>query len=112
MFIILFVYIILGMFFDIYAILILTIPIIFPTMTAVGFHPIWYGVIMVRIIEIGMVTPPFGINLFGLAGVVDVPVGTLYRGIIPFFIADLCHVALLIAVPALSTFLPELMIST
>ncbi len=110
--IILVVYIILGMFFDIHSILILTIPIIFPTMTSLGFHPIWYGVLMVRIIEIGMVTPPFGINLFGLAGVVDVPVGTLYRGIIPFVIADLCHVALLIAVPALSTFLPDIMIGT
>ena len=102
-------YIILGMFFDIYAILILTIPVLFPTIEAMGFHPIWYGVIMVRIIEIGLITPPFGINLFGLAGTVDVPVGTMYRGIIPFFIADICHVALLVAVPALSTFLPSLM---
>ena len=88
----------------------LILPIIFPTMVAIGFNPIWYSVIMVRIIEIGLVTPPFGINLFGLAGVVDVPVGTLYRGIIPFVIADICHVALLIAVPSLSTFLPDIMI--
>lgn len=109
LFAILFAYIILGMFFDIYAILILTIPIIFPTIEAMGFHPIWYGVIMVRVIEIGLITPPFGINLFGLAGTVDVPVGTMYRGIIPFFIADILHVALLIAVPALSTWLPSLM---
>jgi len=108
--IILFIYIILGMVFDIHAILILTIPILFPTVVALGFHPIWYGVLMVRIIEIGMVTPPFGINLFGLAGVIDVDVGTLYRGIIPFVIADICHVALLIAIPALSTFLPSIMI--
>jgi C4-dicarboxylate transporter DctM subunit len=107
--IILFGYIILGMFFDIYAILILTIPILFPTIMSLGFHPIWYGVIMVRIIEIGLITPPFGINLFGIAGTVDVPVGTVYRGIVPFFIADICHVALLIAVPALSTFLPSMM---
>lgn len=107
--IILFGYIILGMFFDIYAILILTIPILFPTIVSLGFHPIWYGVIMVRIIEIGLITPPFGINLFGIAGTVDVPVGTVYRGIVPFFIADICHVALLIAVPALSTFLPSMM---
>jgi len=107
--IILFSYIILGMFFDIYAILILTIPIIFPTIVALGFNPIWYGVIMVRIIEIGLITPPFGINLFGLAGTVDIPVGTMYRGIIPFFIADILHVALLIAFPILSTFIPSLM---
>jgi C4-dicarboxylate transporter DctM subunit len=109
LFIILIAYIILGMFFDIYAILILTIPILFPTIVALGFNPIWYGVIMVRVIEIGLITPPFGINLFGLAGIVDVPAGTMYRGIIPFVISDICHVALLIAIPSLSTFLPGLM---
>jgi TRAP-type C4-dicarboxylate transport system permease large subunit len=62
-------------------------------------------------IEIGLITPPFGINLFGLAGTVDVPVGTMYRGIVPFVIADICEVALLIAVPLLSTLLPSLMFS-
>jgi C4-dicarboxylate transporter DctM subunit len=107
--IILFAYVLLGMFFDIYAILILTIPILFPTIIALGFHPIWYGVIMVRVIEIGLITPPFGINLFGLAGIVDVPATTMYRGIVPFVISDFCHVGLLIAVPALSTLLPSLM---
>jgi C4-dicarboxylate transporter DctM subunit len=109
--IIIFLYIILGMVFDIYAILILTLPIIFPTMTALGFNPIWYAVIMVRVIEVGLVSPPFGINLFGLAGVVDVPMGTLYRSVIPFIISDILNIALLIAVPSLSTFLPELMLS-
>lgn len=109
--IIIVMYIFLGMIFDIYAIMIVTIPIIFPTMIAFGFSPIWYSVIMVRMIEIGLVTPPFGMNLFGLAGVVDVPIGTLYRGVIPFVISDLCHVALLVTVPSLSTFLPEMMIS-
>lgn len=99
------------MIFDIYAILVITLPIIFPTMVALGFNPIWYSVIMVRIIEIGLVTPPFGINLFGLAGVVDAPIGTLYRGVVPFVIADIFHVALLVAVPSLSTFLPEMMLS-
>jgi TRAP-type C4-dicarboxylate transport system permease large subunit len=66
---------------------------------------------VVRMIEIGLITPPFGINLFGLAGTVDVPVGTMYRGIVPFVIADICEVALLIAVPLLSTLLPSLMFS-
>jgi len=109
LFIILIFYVILGMFFDIYAILILTIPIIFPTIEALGFDPIWYGVIMVRVVEIGLITPPFGINLFGLIGTVDTPVGTLYRGVIPFFIADILHVIMLIAFPALCTFLPSQM---
>jgi C4-dicarboxylate transporter DctM subunit len=102
-------YIICGMFFDVIAVLILTIPILYPLMEAMGFDLIWYSVVMVRIIEIGMVTPPFGINLFILTGVINEPLGILYRGVIPFVISDFCHVALLIAVPSLSTLLPKLM---
>jgi tripartite ATP-independent transporter DctM subunit len=103
---ILMVYIILGCFFDVIAILILTIPILYPAIAAMGFDMIWYSVIMVRIIEIGEITPPFGINLFGLRGVIDAPLGTIYRGVLPFVIADLLDVALLCAVPAIATFLP------
>lgn len=102
-------YIVCGMFFDIFAVLILTIPILYPAVEAMGMDLIWYSVIMVRVIEIVMITPPFGVNLFGLAGSVDVPMGELYRGIIPFFIADCLHVALLVAFPILSTFLPSVM---
>jgi C4-dicarboxylate transporter DctM subunit len=109
--IILLLYILLGLIFDVYAIMILTIPIIFPTMTAFGFNPIWYSVVMVRVIEIGLCSPPFGMNLFGLVGVVNVPIGTLYRGVIPFLLADVFNIALLVAFPALSTFLPEIMLS-
>jgi C4-dicarboxylate transporter DctM subunit len=102
-------YIICGMFFDVIAVLVLTIPIIYPLVESLGFDLIWYSVIMVRIIEIGQITPPFGINLFILTGVINEPLSVLYRGIIPFVIADLCHVAMLVAVPSLSTFLPSLM---
>jgi TRAP-type C4-dicarboxylate transport system permease large subunit len=102
-------YIICGMFFDVIAILILTIPIMYPLMDALGFNLIWYSVIMVRMIEIGMVTPPFGINLFIMTGVINEPMSLLYRGVIPFVLSDFCHVALLVAVPALSTFLPTMM---
>ena len=104
-------FIIFGMFFDMYAMVIITTPILFPIVMNLGFDPVWWGVIMVRMIEIGMVTPPFGINLFGLAGAADAPLGDLYRGVIPFVLADMAHVALLVAVPQLSTFLPSLMIS-
>jgi C4-dicarboxylate transporter DctM subunit len=103
------VYIILGMIFDVFAVLVLTIPIIFPTVVALGFNPIWYAVIMVRVIEVGMITPPFGINLFGLAGTVQVPIENIYKGVIPFLVADFLHIALLIAVPSLVTFLPDIM---
>ena len=110
--IILLIYIILGLVFDVYAIMILTIPIIFPTMTAFGFNPIWYSVLMVRVIEIGLCSPPFGMNLFGLIGVVNVPIGTLYRGVMPFLLADIFNVGILVAFPSLATFLPEVMLAS
>ncbi len=95
-----------GMFFDMYAVVILTTPILFPIMMDMGFDPVWWGVIMVRMIEIGMITPPFGINLFGLSASADVPVGIMYRGVVPFIIADCFVVAALVAFPILSTFIP------
>ncbi|UCD29021.1 MAG: TRAP transporter large permease [Planctomycetota bacterium] len=101
-------YIILGCFLDIFAAIILTCPIIFPTILALEFDPIWFGVIMVRLMEIGLVTPPFGMNVFVMASVTDVPIGTIFRGVIPFVITDLVHIALLIFVPAISLFLPSI----
>ena len=106
---IIFMYIVLGCFLDIFAAIILTVPIIFPAIVALEFNVIWFGVILVRIMEIGLITPPFGMNIFILASVTDVPIGTMFRGIIPFVIADFAHVALLVAVPSLSLFLPESM---
>jgi C4-dicarboxylate transporter DctM subunit len=103
------VYIILGMFLDIFSSILLTIPILYPVVIAMGFDPIWFGVIMVRIMEIGLITPPIGMNVFVMASVTDIPLGTIFRGIVPFVIADFLHVALLVAVPQLSLFLPNTM---
>ncbi len=108
-FLIIIFYLIMGMFFDIYAILILTVPIFYPAMEALHINLIWYSVIMVRMVEVGFISPPFGINLFGLAGIIKLPLGTLYRGIIPFVISDLVNIALLCFIPVISTFLPNLM---
>ena len=99
-------YILLGCFLDVYSALILTVPIIFPVIVALGFNPLWFGVIMVRVMEIGLITPPFGMNVFILSSVTGVPIGTIFRGVIPFVITDFCHVALLVAIPALSLFIP------
>lgn len=99
------VYIVLGCFLDVLIVIILTVPIIYPTIVGLGYDPIWWGVIMVRVMEIGMITPPFGINLFVLTKAVDLPIGTAYRGVAPFVIADFFHVALLIAFPQISLFL-------
>ena len=108
--IILLIYIVLGMFFDIMAVLVLTVPILFPIITSLHFDGVWYGVLMCRVVEMGFISPPFGINLFGLVGVIDVPLGKMFRGIIPFLVADCCHLALLVGIPAVSLFLPNLMI--
>ena len=107
--IILISFIFLGMFFDMWAVIILTVPILFPIMIQMGYDPLWFGVIMCRMLEIGMITPPFGINLFGLAASAEVPVGTMYRGIIPFVVADIIVVAILVAFPVLSTFIPNIL---
>ena len=106
---IVFLYIILGMFLEIFSSIILTVPILYPTIVALGFDPIWFGVLMVRVMEIGLITPPIGMNVFMLAGVTDTPLGTIFRGIVPFLIADFIHVAVLIAFPQISLWLPNTM---
>jgi tripartite ATP-independent transporter DctM subunit len=102
-------YIILGMFLEIFSSIVLTVPILYPTVIALGFDPIWFGVLMVRVMEIGLITPPIGMNVFMLSGVSGTPLITIFRGIVPFLIADFFHVALLIAVPQLSLWLPNTM---
>jgi tripartite ATP-independent transporter DctM subunit len=107
--VIVFLYIILGMFLEIFSCIVLTVPILYPTIQALGFDPIWFGVIMVRVMEIGLITPPIGMNVFMLSGVTNMPLVTIFRGIIPFFIADILHVTLLIAFPQISLWLPQTM---
>jgi len=104
------VYLFLGCFMLPMPLVIVTIPIIFPLVLSLGFDPIWFGIIVVRICEIGQITPPVGLNIFVIRGVAkDVPIGTIYRGVIPFVITDLFHLAMLVAFPQLSLFLPNLM---
>lgn len=103
---ILFVYIVLGCMMVPMAMLILTIPIVFPLILEQGFDPIWFGIITVRIFEIAQITPPVGINVFVIKGVAkDVAMSTIYKGIIPFFIADLIHLIILIMFPQIALFL-------
>ncbi len=104
------VYLFLGCFMLPMPLVIVTIPIIFPLVLSLGFDPIWFGIIVVRICEIGQITPPVGLNIFVIRGVAkDVPIGTIYRGVIPFVITDLFHLAMLVAFPQISLFLPNLM---
>jgi len=107
---ILLVYLFLGCIMDSLAMILLTVPIFFPLITALGFDPIWFGIIIVRVTEIGLITPPVGLNVFVIKGIAkDVPMYTIFRGIIPFLLADILHVGLLIAVPQIALVLPSLM---
>ena len=101
-------YLALGCVMDCFAIMILTTPILFPVVKSLGFDPIWYGVIMVVVLEMGLITPPVGMNVFVIGGVApDIPMATIFRGIWPFFIACCVTLALLTLFPALATFIPS-----
>lgn len=104
------VYFILGMFMDPMAMIILTIPIFLPIISKLGISFIWYGVICVRMMEVGMITPPVGLNLFTIHAVnPDVPSLQIIKGAIPFVIMDIICIALLIIFPQISLWLPSTM---
>ena len=103
-------YLVLGMFLDGIGMLLLTVPIVLPAVTALGFNPIFFGVLVVRMIEIGLITPPVGLNAFVLKGVApDVPIANIFRGCGWFVVVDIINVAILIMFPAIILFIPETM---
>ena len=109
MIIILIVYLLLGTFIDEVSMVLLTIPVFFPLIVELGFDPIWFGVIIVMVVELGMISPPVGMTLYVIKGIApDIPIGTIFLGVIPFLIVDLILVALLIAFPVIATFLPSI----
>lgn len=106
-------YIILGCFMDIVSALFLTIPIIFPAILDLGYDPIWFGVLVVHLVEMAMITPPFGLNLFVIKGSIDgVTIGEIIRGITPFIVADVVTLAIYIAFPQVALFLPNQMLGS
>lgn len=101
-------YLILGCFMDSMSMIMLTIPFVFPLISALGFDPIWFGVLVVTVAELGLITPPVGMNLFVVQGVVPgLRSATVMRGILPFIFADVVRLALLIMVPTLALYLPS-----
>jgi tripartite ATP-independent transporter DctM subunit len=100
-------YLVLGLFLDLISILILTIPVVLPVVVALGFDPIWFGVIVILLSEIGIVTPPVGMNVFVVAKVADIPVRDLFAGVIPYIAMLLGLIALLIAFPEIVLWLPS-----
>ncbi|MFH1081733.1 MAG: TRAP transporter large permease [Pseudomonadota bacterium] len=107
---ILLVYLVLGCLMDSLAMIMLTIPIFFPVVTALGYDPIWFGVIIVLVTEMGVITPPVGINVYVVAGVArDVPLQVIFKGTSYMLIALLATAILLVLFPQIATFLPSLM---
>ena len=105
------IYILLGMFLDSMGIMLLTIPIMVPILHALDMDLIWFGVIMIKYLEIGLITPPVGLNCFIIKGVVGnaISLTTIFRGVLWFLLADLVPLALLILFPQISLFIPGLM---
>ncbi len=101
-------YLILGCLMDAMAMIILTVPIIFPVITELGFDPIWFGVIIVMTVELGLIHPPVGMNVFVIKTVVkDVSFSTIFLGVLPFVATDLIRLAILIAFPIIALWLPS-----
>ena len=109
-FIILLIYVILGCVFESLSMILLTVPIFAPVVANLGFDLIWFGILVVVVTEISLITPPIGLNVFVLKGVLkDVPVTTIFRGVTPFWVADIFRLILLAGVPSIALFLPSMM---
>lgn len=102
-------YVVLGCFMDQIAILLITLPLTYPLVTQLGFDGIWFGVIVVKLVEIGLVTPPLGINAFVVSGQTGVPLSDVFKGISVMLVFEAITLALLLAFPAISLYLPSLM---
>lgn len=103
-------YVILGMFIEGLSLLVITLPIVFPLVVGLGFDPIWLGVVMVLVLEMGLISPPVGVNVFIVKSVVpDVRIETIFAGIMPFWLAMIVTLALIVAFPQIALLLPNAM---
>lgn len=106
-------YVILGMFMDAIGMLLLTLPVVYPAVIGLGYDPIWFGIIVVKMCEVCLITPPIGLNCYVVAGVrPDIPLQEVFKGIGPFFVADLITLGVFLAWPEVITWLPNLMIKS
>ncbi|NLO80549.1 MAG: TRAP transporter large permease [Xanthomonadaceae bacterium] len=103
------IYIVLGCMFESMSMILLTVPVFFPVVAGLGLDLVWFGILVVIVTEISLITPPVGMNVFVLRGVLpDVSTGTIFRGIVPFIAADFVRVALVLLFPALTLWLPQI----
>ncbi len=104
------IYIILGCVFESLSMLLLTVPIFYPVVESLGFDLVWFGIVVVVVTEISLITPPVGLNVFVLSGVLkDVKTGDIFRGVTPFWVADIIRLSLITLIPAISLILPQLL---
>lgn len=109
-FIIILFYLVLGMFIDGFAMIFLTVPILVPVIDSIGLDLIWWGIVTVMLVEISLITPPVGLNLYILHSLnPEVPLGAIFRGIVPYFVADIFRLALIIFFPTVALYLPSIM---
>jgi C4-dicarboxylate transporter, DctM subunit len=108
--VILLMYLVLGCLLDSLAMILLTIPIFFPIIIGLGYDPVWFGIIVVMVVELGLITPPIGMNVFVIKGMVnEVPLYTIFAGVTPFIIALILMIALIVAFPQIALWLPTTM---
>jgi C4-dicarboxylate transporter DctM subunit len=100
---------VLGMFLETIAIILITTPVILPAMAHLGIHPVWYGVLLVINLELALITPPVGMNLFTIKAVTQAPIGTIIRGALPYVLLMALGLALVMALPQLALWLPGTM---
>jgi TRAP-type C4-dicarboxylate transport system permease large subunit len=102
-------YIVLGMFVDALGMMLLTLPIVFPLLMSLGYDPIWFGVVLVKLCGIGLLSPPFGLVCFIVSGVrPDISVQTVFKGVMPFIAADILIIGVLTAFPEIVTFVVDI----
>ena len=106
--VILLIYLVLGCFLDALAMILLTVPIFFPIVINLGFDPVWFGVIVVMVVELGLITPPIGMNVFVIKGMApNVKLSAIYLGVIPFVLAQLVLIIAVFLIPDIALWLPE-----
>ena len=107
--VIIFIYFIGGFFMDSMGLIVVTVPIFFPVVQKLGFDPIWFGVIIVLVGEMGVITPPVGVNVFVIKGIApDIPLEKIFRGILPFLAALIIFTIILMFFPEIATYLPSM----
>ena len=104
------IYVVLGAAMEELSMILLTVPMFFPLVVGLGFDPVWFGIIIVLVVMIGLISPPVGMNMFVVRSLLPgVPLATVFAGVLPFVVAEVLLLAVLVAVPGISLFLPNLL---